>query len=309
MKNKIVRGALVVFWALGFSTPSFSSSKTYSFHSGGRGDCSLKDALQHCSIEIHDDGSLVAEGDDPLKTGRGDSLSPPARGNVSSTDPNRIHTAWWDGQVDGTLTYVDGVLRVISWDNGTIWGPDIECGNRGSTEERVQDCAPVPTSHRNFKEYSWDLVTRLKGSDGYFREVWKDTQTGLLWGDRLDSRLTHYEAASSVDGLVEHEIACISDEAALANGRISDRLFGLPSRHDFWEADLHGMRQVLPKAWWDHWTSTWPFFDRNAPSDSAFVYPSGLAWNRHINRVPVRCVGRPRSIARSSTLVRTHEKN
>src|SRR5262245_26872135 len=69
-----------------------------------------------------------------------------------------------------------------------------DCGTKDSmsTEERIQDCSRLSESSKKPKNVVWNLVARKYDlSSGKSYEIWRDSKSGLLWGDRLDSNYSH----------------------------------------------------------------------------------------------------------------------
>lgn len=83
---------------------------------------------------------------------------------------------------NGDQTLVDRMI------NESLQRPDTSkrpCGLKGSISERIEDC-----SYQHKQNMSFVLVTRTKD----LKEVYKDLATGLLWSDRLPSRVNYYVA-------------------------------------------------------------------------------------------------------------------
>lgn len=118
-------------------------------------------------------------------------------------------------------------------------------------EDRIKDCSMLPGSSKTTsKSVRWDLVARRRDSStGKFYEVWKDSKSGLTWGDLLDSNTTHYNAVGmAANGKVAQEKACApdSEEAKRANARVSEKSFALPTIEEFEAAEKNGVREVVP---------------------------------------------------------------
>lgn len=106
------------------------------------------------------------------------------------------------------------------------------CGLEGSIEERIKSC--------NLMKETFVLVTRTdKGL-----EVFKDTKTGMVWGDRIIYDFNHYGSQK----------ACGDDlpEALL----LKEIKWRLPTVREFEVAASHGMKTSISHM--DHffWTST-----------------------------------------------------
>src|SRR4051812_25733212 len=66
---------------------------------------------------------------------------------------------------------------------GTLAQAAETCGASGTIAERAAQCARTIKSRSGVV---WQLVSRTKGPVRTY-EVWRDTASGLLWGDTLDS--------------------------------------------------------------------------------------------------------------------------
>jgi len=144
------------------------------------------------------------------------------------------------------------------------------CGLKGSVDERIRDCSYQLTSEKE----GFVLVTRTKE----FKEVHKETKTGLLWGDSLPSTMTHYNA----------EKACNADLAEVA--KISEVTWRLPSKEEYEEAEKNGIRKSLPNMNYRFWSSSL------LNSNYAYFFSGNLGYtniyNRYYEVYSVRCVAR-----------------
>lgn len=176
-----------------------------------------------------------------------------------------------------------------------------------SVEDRIKDCAKVPGSKKistpnktNPKGVEWNLVSRRRDPEsGRLMEVWRDSKSGLLWGDALNSKYKHYDAiALDSRSNVVSETACKSDEGKAANAQLGEKAFGLPTREEFEGAEKNGVREVVPNMI-DRIAGPW-FWSASvhpAYSDRAFCFSGHLGVvdhydNRDFTFVSVRCVGR-----------------
>lgn len=144
----------------------------------------------------------------------------------------------------------------------------LACGLKGTIDERISDCSTQLTSENE----GFVLVTRTKDS----KEVHKDSRTGLLWGDRLPSKMVPYDA----------EKACNSSLSEVA--KITEVRWRLPSIGEYNEAEKNGIRKALPNMNYVFWAARMPdpyymgWFDgRNGYSSYAKDY-----------EFSVRCVAR-----------------
>ena len=164
-----------------------------------------------------------------------------------------------------------------------------------TVEDRIKDCAGIPKSAvKTSTGVTWNLVSRKRDpNSGRFMEVWKDSKSGLLWGDAQDKRYTHYNAVALSNGKVIRESACKSDEGKAANAQISEKAFGIPKKSEFEMAEKNGIREVVPnmrdELFWS--ASIHPII-----SDLAFIFVGNRSTGgheiRHGYHHSVRCVGR-----------------
>lgn len=155
------------------------------------------------------------------------------------------------------------INEILGYSGGTSSGT---CGLSGSIEKRIKNC--------NKKKDNFALVARTK--EGY--EVYKDLRTGVLWGDRLSSKMNHHSA----------EKACNSNLKEVAG--ISDVVWRLPAIEEYKEAEQNGIRDTLPNMYYAFWSS------------SVHRYNSNYAWlfngvgagyyDRNYDDFSVRCVAR-----------------
>jgi hypothetical protein len=165
-----------------------------------------------------------------------------------------------------------------------------------SIEDRIKDCAGIPKSTvKTSSNVTWNLVSRKRDpKSGKFMEVWKDSESGLLWGDLLDKEYSHYDAiALGADNKVVSETACKSDEGKAASAQIGEKSFGLPTRAEFEAAEKNGIREVVPNMR-DRW-----FWSASVHPENSFVawyYVGNVGFIYDDFRVSyvdaVRCVGR-----------------
>jgi hypothetical protein len=181
-----------------------------------------------------------------------------------------------------------------------------------TVEDRIQNCSRYPGSvKKTNKNVTWNLVARKRDrSTGRYYEVWKDSSTGLLWGDRLDSTYSHYNAVAlatapcqvdhnapnySKNCPVTSEKACGSAEGKRAQAGVNEKSFGIPTIQEFLQAEKDGVREVAPNMagqwyWSASLDSIYPEFAR------LFYGGDGGAYNvvvfRSYGDASVRCVGR-----------------
>lgn len=138
------------------------------------------------------------------------------------------------------------------------------CGLKGSVDERIKDCSYQVTSENE----GFVLVTRTKD----FKEVHRETKTGLLWGDRLSLTMDYQNATK----------ACKADLAEVA--RLSEFTWRLPSNMEYDEAYKNGIDNALPSMNYYIWAS---------PSQAKYSR-SACRWQNwhsvHRETCSVRCV-------------------
>ena len=175
--------------------------------------------------------------------------------------------------------------------------------------ERIKDCSrrPISTkivaySDENPNGVMWNLVARKRDSvTGKYHEVWKDSRSGLVWGDMLNSHYTHYQAVKmdSDNKKVIEETACASKEGQSANVGINEKSFGLPTRQEFAQAKKNGIMEIgqkmTSKGFWSSSVEDVNSYDAwGFSSDSYSIDGYENIGNRdatsHIDSV--RCVGR-----------------
>ena len=142
-----------------------------------------------------------------------------------------------------------------------------DCGlNQNTVEERIEDCKSMKDSIKKVtvSGTTWKLVS-YKSFIGRNYQVWLDTDTGLLWGDRSDNLMQNHQAimcmnsSKKSDGLYrcdEHEEKfCSSDEGKNTYNNISERTFGIPSLEEFKIAYEHGIEVIHDNYKFSFWTT------------------------------------------------------
>ena len=168
-----------------------------------------------------------------------------------------------------------------------------ECGGIMSDMAKTRkSCAGVAeSSYTSSSGVLWSMVARKWASNGRFYEVWRDTQTGLLWGERLDSWIQHTNTViSDASGKPTQETACRSAEGRRATAEL-DSDFALPTVDDYAQAYKDGIGDALPAYGYYYWSSV----DPDNP-DLAHVAASAAATYVDFRDTygSVRCVGRKR---------------
>jgi hypothetical protein len=166
------------------------------------------------------------------------------------------------------------INKIIEKNSGGAGGEGT-CGLYGSVDDRIQNC--------NKRTGLFDLVAKTK--EGF--EVYKDLASGLLWGDKLSSTMTHFDA----------EKACKADLAEVA--KLNGLNWRLPTQQEYKDAVAHGIRRApLPNMNDDFWSSTLYPSGNNMVAEyyTGTVRPNpyyvgGIGY-RGYSRFSVRCVAR-----------------
>ena len=185
--------------------------------------------------------------------------------------------------------------------------PGVVCGTGSeftSYRARMTDCAEKNPQHSSWNgtangnagEGIWRLIVRE--SNG--REAWVDESTGLIWSDVISSVSNWCQASGNIEGeLAENGIDCndlsqgISrcDGAALMGVPAADIAWRLPTRGDYLQADLNGLRFVLPRTDAAVWTAT--VSGTNRENAWSIIPQTGvLSSSVRSTALSVRCVGR-----------------
>lgn len=110
------------------------------------------------------------------------------------------------------------------------------CGLRGNLQERMEHCASMPGASFG----NWKLVTRTKN----FSEIWRENNSGLVWGQVLNEQYDHIDAVGQCS---------ISREE---NGELDPSEFRLPTISELMDSQLSsGMNPLFQKEF-RFWSST-----------------------------------------------------
>jgi hypothetical protein len=191
-----------------------------------------------------------------------------------------------------------------------IGRPNNVCG-RGpsfaSIEARITDCADKNGSNATWNgerhgaagEGTWKLVSLEENS-----EIWMDTQTGLVWSpiQNIDDKSLFNWCQAS--GNTENSSALVAVDCNDAAGGVSVCVnqdigslgsqvkWRLPTRNDYLQADINGLRFILPREFNSAlWTAT---LSAQSGNTQAWVYHSiegTLSAAPLTNPRQVRCVG------------------
>lgn len=167
-----------------------------------------------------------------------------------------------------------------------------------SLTERKTNCATRNNKLKNFLwsatasgaagEADWALVSR--NSAGF--EIWQDYRTGMVWSDIISSGANWCNAAGNAE-----EVCREMKGTSLCLGKIGgldNVTWRLPTRNEFMQADLDGLRFVLKisESETDFWTAT--LDSASIARDKAWVYrvtQGTLTSASFSNAKAVRCIG------------------
>ncbi|RZA07046.1 MAG: hypothetical protein EOP11_08775 [Proteobacteria bacterium] len=137
----------------------------------------------------------------------------------------------------------------------------------------TSNCATIPKAKEAwYQGAAWELVARKWEANGRFYEVWRDTRSGLLWSERLDSWYTHEEALSveSPAG-AGREKACASAEGKRASAGLPYN-FRLPSSYEYMKAFGNAIDKARPRYGFRFWSSYAEGDIAGLPEDSPTEY-------------------------------------
>lgn len=192
--------------------------------------------------------------------------------------------------------------------------PTTPCGLTAKTtlKDKTADCALESkngekalwngTTEAGSAEGSWALVTLAEDTsdDGKY-EVWLDQRTGMVWSDIISSSANWCEASGNQQATSDDiGINCAETGKGLSlctNLNLSELPkvnWRLPTRADYLQADLDGIRFVLSRSESTFWTAT----------TSSDVTKRDKAWSYHMTfgtliaelmdtSRSVRCIGTP----------------
>lgn len=189
--------------------------------------------------------------------------------------------------------------------------PSFPCGQTSTLtlKEKIADCALKEkngtlatwsgTIHANSAESIWNLVVLSKDENGVY-EIWIDEKTGMLWSQILPR--SNWCAASG-SSLYETDTVGINC-ATTGNGQslctnlnlaeLPKVNWRLPTRHDFLQADIDGIRFVLPEGTDVFWTATVSsdVEKRNKAWTYSMAQGTLAAHLMNTNQL-IRCIGTP----------------
>ncbi len=169
-------------------------------------------------------------------------------------------------------------------------GPDV------TISARISECNSINGSRASWNfltsaagESVWRLVTKIGAS-----EMWLDIRTGHIWSDIADT--TNWCNASG-NKEIGTAVNCLT--AGVNNSCVGRTILGipgikwrLPTRNDYLQADLDGLRFVLKTAGSPFWTAT--LNSATADRSEAWTYnqAQGTLEKANLNQDrQVRCIG------------------
>jgi hypothetical protein len=189
--------------------------------------------------------------------------------------------------------------------------PDQLCGTviKASLKDKIADCLKMNGEKSSWNgtidagsaESLWVLVTLAENSAGENYEVWMDMRTRMLWSDLVTAEGNWCQASGSILPASEHvgeDCAITGKGASLCTNYNPAELpkvsWRLPTRHDYLQADIDGIRFVLLPGTNTFWTATassdvkardkaWSYNMRNGT-----LVAELMSTTRH-----VRCIGTP----------------
>lgn len=176
--------------------------------------------------------------------------------------------------------------------------PGVSCGTRPelSLQGKITDCAEKNKEKAIWEatlfgasgEADWKLVAR----DSFGLEIWIDMRTNMLWAD-ASSGSNWCEAAGNTEEACSTLLGSFDKRTCQNIAKLTNIVWRLPTRNDFLQADLDGIRFVLPtNSEAGFWTATMD--SASVLRDRAWVYESlqGTLRSAAIKTLkPVRCIG------------------
>lgn len=189
--------------------------------------------------------------------------------------------------------------------------PDQLCGSviKASLKDKIADCLKMNGEKSSWNgtidagsaESLWVLVTLAENEAGEKYEVWLDTRTGMVWSDLVAANGNWCQASGSQLPKSEHvgeNCEITGKGASLCTNYNPAELpkvsWRLPTRHDYLQADIDGIRFVLLPGTDTFWTAT-ASSDVKA-RDKAWTYNmrNGTLVAELMNTTRhVRCIGTP----------------
>lgn len=152
--------------------------------------------------------------------------------------------------------------------------PTVPCGlaSLKTLSSKIADCALTGkngdaatwngTLNAGSAEGIWQLVTFSSDPDGTY-EIWLDKKTGMLWSDVI-KKTENWCAASGNSDAVSDIIGISCTDAGVGSNFCGLLLYPelksvnwrLPTRNDYLQADLDGIRFVVKRGTDANWTAT-----------------------------------------------------
>ncbi len=176
--------------------------------------------------------------------------------------------------------------------------PSNDCGMGpgASISARISDCSTLNGARANWNyvyssagESVWRLVTKIGSS-----EMWLDIRTGHIWSDVLDTTnwcnaSGNVETGAAVDCKTLGTNPTCVGKAVLGLPNIKWRL---PTRNDYLQADLNGIRFVLKSAGSPFWTATLNSASTNRSEAWTYNQSQGTLEKSPLSDLrQVRCIG------------------
>lgn len=176
--------------------------------------------------------------------------------------------------------------------------PGISCGIEPvlTLQGKIADCAEKNKERSIWEatrfgaagEADWKLVAR----DKFGLEIWIDMRTNMLWAD-ASSGANWCEASGNLEKDCKDLLESFDKRTCQNIGEVANITWRLPTRNDFLQADLDGIRFVLPtNLEAGFWTAT--LDSASVLRDRAWVYESQQGTLKSVaikSLRPVRCIG------------------
>lgn len=164
---------------------------------------------------------------------------------------------------------------------------DEDCGTTGNVSDRIYSCSLTHGKKYGKDKYPWTLVTKTKNG----HEVWQD-DSSMTFERKLVANLWGDFAGLAKDA--EASAVCTSSLQQNGGG-IPQTNWQMPSEEEYVEAELHGIRDVVPNMFGNTFRTRSVrgkskhvvFYDANIGKT---IFPWSLDKVFKAN-VPYRCVG------------------
>lgn len=177
--------------------------------------------------------------------------------------------------------------------------PTVNCGmNAGlSVTQRIQDCANLNVDRASWigrangasGESTWSLVALSEN-----QEVWLDTRTGLLWSDLQTATNWCKASGNTQSGNTVNCATMATSEPCISSVALKNITedWRLPTRNDYLQADLDGLRFVMKEAPTGFWTATVDSQSEDRSVAWVYVQTQGTLEKASMTQDRnVRCVG------------------